>query len=143
MVGITPQEAVVLFENLYKDQISQLEKFELKSYHDCDAYYELFLERRINDYLYDSILLKTNKEGEVLWFNVFYCGLEEITDTQRQKLKELFENHVEQWQSSAIDYDADVSYWKADDMILAEYSVIYQYADGTEYGELLDFAIEG
>ena len=143
MVGITPQEAVVLFENLYKDQISQLEKFELKSYHDCDAYYELFLERRINDYLYDSILLKTNKEGEVLWFNVFYCGLEEITDTQRQKLKELFENHVEQWQSSAIDYDANVSYWKADDMILAEYSVIYQYADGTEYGELLDFAIEG
>ena len=63
--------------------------------------------------------------------------------TQRQKLKELFENHVEQWQSSAIDYDANVSYWKADDMILAEYSVIYQYADGTEYGELLDFAIEG
>ena len=88
-------------------------------------------------------MLKTNKKGEVLWFNVFYCGLEEITDTQRQKLKELFENHVEQWQSSAIGYDANVSYWKADDMILAEYSVIYQYADGTEYGELLDFAIEG
>ena len=83
MVGITPQEAVVLFENLYKDQISQLEKFELKSYHDCDAYYELFLERRINEYLADSILLNISGKGEILWFCVYYCGLEEITDTQR------------------------------------------------------------
>ena len=143
MFEMTPDEAMQLFVDLYKEQIPQLEKYELVRYYEYSACYELFLERRISEYLADSILLNISGKGEILWFCVYYCGLEEITDTQRQQLEEMLVDYIEHNQSSAIDYRTNVSYRKAGDMILAHYSVIYQYADGTEYGELLDFVIKG
>ena len=143
MFEMTPDEAKQLFVDLYKEQIPQLEKYELVRYYEYSACYELFLERRISEYLVDSILLNISGKGEILWFCVYYCGLEEITDTQRQQLEEMLVDYIEHNQSSAIDYDASVSYCRLGDMILAYYSVIYQYAEGAEYGELFNFAIEG
>ena len=140
---LTPEEAKQLFTSLYRDQISQLEDFELVKYYEHGDRYELFLDRPIDEYLSDSILVNISKTGEVLWFRVYYCDLDRITDVQRQQLEELLKDYIEKHQSSAIDYDASVSYCRLGDMILAHYSVIYQYADGTEYGELLDFVIEG
>lgn len=143
MFEMTPDEAKQLFVDLYKEQIPQLEKYELVRYYEYSACYELFLERRISEYLVDSILLNISGKGEILWFCVYYCGLEEITDTQRQQLEEMLVDYIEHNQSSAIDYRTNVSYRKAGDMILAHYTVVYQYADGAEYAEELDFAIEG
>ena len=143
MFEITPDEAMQLFVDLYKEQIPQLEKYELVRYYEYSACYELFLERRISEYLADSILLNISGKGEILWFCVYYCGLEEITDTQRQQLEELLVDYIEHNQSSAIDYRTNVRYRKAGDMIVARYTVVYQYADGAEYAEDLDFAIEG
>lgn len=140
---LAPEEAKQLFTSLYRDQISQLEDFELVKYYEYGDRYELFLDRPIDEYLSDSILVNINKTGEVLWFRVYYCDLDRITDVQRQQLEELLKDYIEKHQSSAIDYDASVSYCRLGDMILAHYSVIYQYAEGAEYGELFNFAIEG
>ncbi len=140
---LAPEEAKQLFTSLYRDQISQLEDFELVKYYEYGDRYELFLDRPIDEYLSDSILVNISKTGEVLWFRVYYCDLDRITDVQRQQLEELLKDYIEKHQSSAIDYDVSVSYCRLGDMILAHYSVIYQYAEGAEYGELFNFAIEG
>lgn len=140
---LTPEEACQLFMSLYKEQISQLEDFELVKYYEYGDRYELFMDRPIDEYLSDSILVNISKTGEVLWFHVYYCDMDRITDAQRQQLEELLKEYIEQHQSRAIDYDASVSYCRLGDMILAHYSVIYQYAEGAEYGELFNFAIEG
>lgn len=97
--------------------------------------YRVSLYRTISDGMADVIDVSLNQTGNLRWFIVNYCDLNFITEQQKQQLENQVTEYIQTNGQDFMEYQTDVMYYKKENELIGQYTIIYTYEDNTYWAE--------
>jgi len=133
------------FQSEYADQIANLGDFVAegiaKTPSDDGWFFNMV--RPIGQGLHDRVILWTTRTGQVVTLQVFYADLDSVPSSFVDYVQNAIEEYVAENEPDAVSYEPDISYEKLEDgRIIARCSLIFQYSDGSSWGENISIVSE-
>lgn len=133
------------FQSEYADQIANLGDFVAEGITKLPADDGWFFNmvRPIGENLYDRVILETTRTGQVVTLQVFYADLDSVPSSFVDYVQNAIEEYAAANEPDAVSYEPDISYEKLEDgRIIARCSLIFQYSDGSSWGENISIVSE-
>ena len=132
----TKEKAMDYFKQVFQDIIPEVNQFVETKCTDHETHYEIMLAHNYDTFS-DSILLKLNKDGDILYFHVYYGGVTSISAEQNAAFEALLTEYNTQKEFKSC--ETNVSYKMVAEKLCAAYTITYEYETGTKSVERVVF----